>query len=60
MVQNQQKTISRQELYQKVWWEFDGDIMFSKTVDVYIWYLRKKLDHEIIQTVKWVWYKINT
>jgi DNA-binding response OmpR family regulator len=33
--------------------------MFSKTVDVYIWYLRKKLNPEIIETIKWVWYKIN-
>lgn len=33
--------------------EFDGDIMFSKTVDVYIWYLRKKLDTNFIETIKW-------
>lgn len=59
LLQNQQKTISRQELYEKVWGEFDWDIMFSKTIDVYIWYLRKKLDSQIIQTVKWVGYKIN-
>lgn len=59
LVQNQQKTISRQELYEKVWGEFDWDIMFSKTVDVYIWYLRKKLYPDIIQTVKGIWYKIN-
>lgn len=59
LTQNIWKTISRQELYEKVWWEFDGDIMFSKTVDVYIGYLRKKLDPEIIQTVKWIGYKIN-
>lgn len=59
LVQNISKTISRQELYEKVWWEFDWDIMFSKTVDVYIWYLRKKLNPELIKTVKWVWYRIN-
>lgn len=59
LVQNIPKTISRQELYEKVWWEFDWDIMFSKTVDVYIWYLRKKLNPELIQTIKWVWYRIN-
>ncbi len=59
LAQNIWRTISRQELYEKVWGEFDGDIMFSKTVDVYIWYLRKKLDNEVIQTVKWIWYKIN-
>jgi len=33
--------------------------MFSKTVDVYIWYLRKKLDNDVIQTIKGIWYKIN-
>lgn len=59
LAQNRGRTLSRQELYEKVWGEFDGDIMFSKTVDVYIWYLRKKLDNEVIQTVKWIWYKIN-
>lgn len=59
LVQNIWKTISRQELYEKVWWEFNWDIMFSKTVDVYIWYLRKKLNPEIIETIKWIWYKIN-
>lgn len=59
LIQNTSKTISRQELYQKVWGEFDWDIMFSKTVDVYIWYLRKKVWFDMIQTVKWVWYKIN-
>jgi DNA-binding response OmpR family regulator len=33
--------------------------MFSKTVDVYIGYLRKKLHPEMIQTVKWFGYKMN-
>jgi DNA-binding response OmpR family regulator len=41
--QNKNKVITRQELYEKVWGEFEGDFMFSKTVDVYIGYLRKKL-----------------
>jgi DNA-binding response OmpR family regulator len=57
--QNKGNIISRQELYEKVWWEFDGDFMFSKTVDVYIWYLRKKLNPELIQTKKWHWYIVN-
>ena len=59
LIQNKEKTISRQELYEKVWGEFDGDIMFSKTVDVYIGYLRKKIHPDIIQTIKGVGYKIN-
>lgn len=56
--QNKGKAITRQELYEKVWWEFDGDFMFSKTVDVYIWYIRKKLDRDIIITKKGIWYMI--
>ena len=56
--QNQGKVISKKELYEKVWWEFDWDIMFSKTVEVYIWYLRKKLDKNLIKTVKWAGYII--
>lgn len=60
LVQNIDKTISRKELFEKVWWEFDWDLMFSKTLDVYIWYLRKKLDPDLIKTVKWIWYKITS
>ncbi|NDK09322.1 response regulator transcription factor [Candidatus Gracilibacteria bacterium] len=50
--QNKNKVITRQELYEKVWGEFEGNFMFSKTVDVYIGYLRKKLGREIILTKK--------
>lgn len=59
MSQNKWKVVSRQELYEHVWWEFEWDFMFSKTVDVYIWYLRKKLWKKIIETKKWFWYIIN-
>lgn len=55
--QNPGKTLSRQEIYEKVWGEFDWDIMFSKTIEVYIWYVRKKLSSDVIITVKWMWYK---
>ncbi len=58
LAQNKTKVISRKELYEKVWWEFEWDFMFSKTVEVYIWYLRKKLDKNLIETVLWVWYVI--
>jgi len=50
--QNKGRVLTRQELYEKVWGEFDGDFMFSKTVDVYIGYLRKKLGKDIIETKK--------
>jgi len=57
--QNKWKVVSRQDMYEHVWGEFDGDFMFSKTVDVYIWYLRKKLWKELIETKKGFWYIIN-
>jgi len=50
--QNKEKIIDRKELYEKVWGEFEGEFMFSKTVDVYIGYLRKKLGRGIIETKK--------
>lgn len=56
--QNIWKVVSRQEIYEHVWWEFDWNFMFSKTVDVYIWYLRKKLRKDLIETKKWFWYII--
>jgi DNA-binding response OmpR family regulator len=31
--------------------------MFSKTIEVYIGYVRKKLSPDVILTVKWMWYK---
>jgi len=34
--QNPGTVLSRQELYEKVWGKFDGDIMFSKMIDVYV------------------------
>lgn len=55
--QNIGKVLSRQEIYEKVWWEYDEFSMW-KTVDVYIWYLRKKLWKELIETKKWFWYII--
>ncbi len=54
--QNKNKVVTRQELYEKVWWEFEGDFMFSKTVDVYIGYIRKKLGRDIVETKKWYGY----
>ena len=56
--QNKGKALSRQEIYETVWGESAGDFMFSKTIDVYVWYLRKKLWKEIIETKKWYWFLI--
>lgn len=53
LAQNRWVALSRNEIYEKVWWEFQVDFMFSKTIDVYIWYLRKKLGKDVIETKKW-------
>jgi len=54
-IQNKWKILNRQEIYENVWWDFDSH-MFSRTVDVYIWYLRKKLWKDLIKTKKWSGY----
>jgi DNA-binding response OmpR family regulator len=58
LAQNRWVALSRNEIYEKVWWEFQVDFMFSKTIDVYIWYLRKKLGKDLIETKKWFWFLI--
>lgn len=58
LIRNKWKSyISKEELLEKVWGEYDAFNM-SRTVDVYIWYLRKKLDKNLIDTIRWKWYKI--
>ena len=59
LLQNKWISLSRQQIYEHVWWEWDWDFMFSKTIDVYVWYLRKKLWTDIIETKKWFWFLIN-
>lgn len=56
--QNKGRVLSKKELTEKVWWEID---MFkeSRTLDIYIWYLRKKLWKDIVDTVRGVWYIMN-
>ncbi len=49
------EVISREELLERVWGEFDR-LMFSRTVDIHIWYLRKKFWKDFIKTVKWAGY----
>ena len=51
------KIISKKELLEKVWGEYD-DFFPSRTVEIYIWYLRKKLWKDLIETVRWEWYII--
>ena len=58
LAQNRGVALSRQEIYEKVWWESDSDFAYWKTLDVYIWYLRKKFSKELIETKKWFWFLI--
>ena len=58
LVQNKTRVVTKKELLEKVWWEYD-DFSISRTVDVYVWYLRKKIWKDIIDTVRWQWYTIN-
>jgi len=58
LIHNKGTTISKEELLEKVWGEYDAFSM-SRTVDVYIWYLRKKLWKSLIKTVRWEGYKIS-
>ena len=50
---------SRDSLLEQVWGERPGS-GDPKVVDVYIWYLRKKLSRESIETVKWFGYRITS
>lgn len=58
LIKNKWTSIDRAKIYEKVWWEFDK-YMFSRNVDVYVWYLRKKLWKDIIKTKNWEWYYID-
>ena len=55
--QNKWKIFTRSEIFDKVWWDFD-EYMFSRNIDIYVWYLRKKIWKNLIETKKWVWYLI--
>lgn len=56
--QNKWKVLTKEQITEKVWGEID---MFkeSRSLDIYIGYLRKKLWKEVVETVRWVWYIIN-
>jgi two-component system copper resistance phosphate regulon response regulator CusR len=58
LLQNKWKIMTKETLLEKVWWEYDAFEM-SRTLDVHIWYLRKKFDSELIETIRWKWYMIN-
>jgi DNA-binding response OmpR family regulator len=51
------KVLSKEFITEKVWGEYDpfGE---SRTLDIHIWYLRKKLWKDFIETIRGVWYMI--
>lgn len=60
MVKNQGKVLSRDHLLGTVWgYEYDGD---TRTVDVYIFKLREKLEHDngprLFKTIRGVGYML--
>lgn len=57
LAQHKWKIISKEELLEKVWGEYD-EFEASRTVDVYVGYLRKKLWKDTIETKRWQWYLI--
>lgn len=57
LAQNRGRPIDRVALFENVWWDFD-EHMLSRSVDMYISYLRKKLWNNFIETKKWFWYMI--
>ena len=60
LIKNKWKIIERIELLEYVWWEESiRDKKNDKKLDVYIANIRKKLNKSMIETVKWIWYKIN-
>lgn len=53
---NKDKLVTRTDIIEHVWW-WDSLFEADAKLDVYISNLRKKLDKNIIETIKWVWYK---
>jgi len=56
-IKNKWNILNREDIYEEVWWWFE-DHMFSRSVDVYISNLRKKLWQDFIKTKKWSGYYI--
>lgn len=56
--QNKWKALSRNEIYEIIWWESSWEFLHSRTMDVHIWNLRKKLPENTIKTKKWFWFII--
>jgi two-component system response regulator ArlR len=57
-LRNKERTIPKTELLEKVWGIYES-FAEQKVVEVYIWYIRKKIPHSIV-TEKWYGYHFNT
>lgn len=57
LIENTGIVLKKELLLQKVWGDRD---MFgnSRKLDIYIWYLRKKINPDFIETIHGVWYMI--
>lgn len=58
LLENKGTALKKEQILEKVWGDRD---MFenSRKLDIYIWYLRKKLWSDIVETIHWVGYKIS-
>lgn len=58
LLQNKWQVMTKEVLLEKVWWEYDAFNM-TRTLDIHVGYLRKKLWKDLIETIRWKWYTIN-
>ena len=59
LLKNPSKAVSRTDILSYVWWWDEWMFESDYKLDVYISNLRKKLDKDLIETIKWFWYRIN-
>lgn len=60
LIKNQGIAVSRTDLIQEIrWWDSRFECECDWKLDVYISTIRKKLWKNIIETIKWFWYKFN-
>ena len=60
LIRNQGKVLDREFLYEKVWGDYEPSEKVLETINVHIAHIRKKLHPEIIRTVKFVGYIIDS
>lgn len=57
LAQNKWKVLKKETIIEKVWGEIDL-FQESRNLDIYVWYVRKKMGKDIIETIHWVGYTI--